>query len=316
MFPRTSAAEPPPAPKRRLLRRLIKWTAVAACLFVGSAWLTAEGIRFAGVVGEPFRDGRVDDSPADYGWEFEDVAVAAADGIELRGWWIPHRDARGRTLVVLHGICDRKTRMLDRVRQLRDIAPVNICLMDLRGHGDSGGVEVTYGLRERRDLSAVLDLLTARDDVEPTKIAVLGNSLGAAVALMTAADDRRIAGIVSEASYCDLDRLVHERGRSFFAPAPWRSLCGWFFRMRAGWKWSDVDVCAAAAAVDCPVLFIHGDADGQTDCDHSRTLLAACRSTDKQLWLVPGAGHIGLSTADEPGYARQVGAFLTRVLGK
>jgi pimeloyl-ACP methyl ester carboxylesterase len=303
-------------PRRSLRRRLVEWAVVLGCLFVGSAYLVAEGIRFAGLIGEPFRDSLRDASPADLGLEYEDISIAAADGIELRGWFIPHADAGGRTLIILHGICDSKNRMLDRVTQIRAVADVNICLMDLRGHGDSGGWECTYGLRETGDLSAVLDRLAARKDVDAKKIGVLGSSLGAAIALLTAARDGRIAAVVGEGAYCDFDRLVNERGRSFGAPLPWRAMCDRFFRFRAGWKWSDIDVSAAAAAMKCPVLFIHGDADDQTDCDHSRVLLAACSSADKSLWLVPGAGHVGLHHADEEGYRRRVGEFLAGALGK
>lgn len=80
-------------------------------------------------------------------------------------------------------------------------------LMDLRGHGRSGGKRISLGLVETRDLRQVLDHLLARDDVrEP--VGALGESYGAALALRWAAQDERVRAVVALAPYAELEPAI------------------------------------------------------------------------------------------------------------
>ncbi|NPA29421.1 MAG: alpha/beta hydrolase, partial [Epsilonproteobacteria bacterium] len=40
-------------------------------------------------------------SPAEWGAAYEDITYRTADGLTLRGWWIPGRDERA--VLLLHG---------------------------------------------------------------------------------------------------------------------------------------------------------------------------------------------------------------------
>lgn len=80
-------------------------------------------------------------------------------------------------------------------------------LVDLRGHGRSGGKRISLGPVETRDLRQVLDHLLARDDVrEP--VGVLGESFGAALALRWAAQDERVRAVVAFAPYAELEPAI------------------------------------------------------------------------------------------------------------
>src|SRR5262249_9230684 len=85
------------------------------------------------------------------------------------------------TVLVLHGIRDRKESMLGWGRGLAEIG-YRAVLVDGRGHGRSSGDFLTYGVVEARDLSRVLDALEARGLVAG-RVGAMGVSYGAATAV-------------------------------------------------------------------------------------------------------------------------------------
>ncbi|MCW5556895.1 MAG: alpha/beta hydrolase, partial [Verrucomicrobiae bacterium] len=76
-------------------------------------------------------------------------------------------------------------------------------LVDLRGHGASGGDRIHYGLRESEDLTALMDELVRRNQASWPAAAV-GVSYGAAVALRWATDDARVHPVVAVTPYARL----------------------------------------------------------------------------------------------------------------
>ena len=163
----------------RLLGRrwVLSTLAIGLSLFAAAAWTTAELMRRPRLYADPIRE---HETPARFGWAYEDVAVAAPDGQILRGWFIPEPRSAGRTVILLHGICANKGAMLGWAEIVRSACRANVCVMDLRGHGTSGGDSISYGLVEKHDVRAVFDHLAARPDVDRREIAVAGTSLGAA----------------------------------------------------------------------------------------------------------------------------------------
>lgn len=150
------------------------------------------------------------------GSRWEPVAIEAADQVPLRGWWLapaPSSDERPvRVVLVLHGLAEASPAMLGRAELLR-ASGWSVLLPDSRGCGRSGGAFVTYGAREAGDVRAWLDAIEARCGAGggPSAIACWGRSMGAAIALRAAAEDRRIAALVLEAPFADLKRTVAAR---------------------------------------------------------------------------------------------------------
>jgi pimeloyl-ACP methyl ester carboxylesterase len=312
-----AAAEPPGrSNRRRPWRRRLRWAVAAAVVLpVLAGWVGAEVMLRPRLARAPVD---LDVTPADLGWAYEDLAVAAADGATVRGWFIPHAGAEGRTLIVLHGFGDQKHCLLNRAARLRRTVAANLLLLDLRGHGDSGGT-VSFGRDETADLRAVVDALSARADVPPGKIAVLGASLGGAVAIRAAAEDPRLCAVVAEGAYASLPEAVADRAARWWVPAPvvWAARAA--FRLRAGFDWADCDPAADAARLRRPLLLLHGEADDQTPPRHSLRIAEAAANAGPgraSLWLVPGGGHVGLDRAGGAEYRRRVGDFLRSAWGR
>jgi ABC-2 type transport system ATP-binding protein len=123
----------------------------------------------------------------------------------------PGADSDGRRAAVLlaHGFGGDKK---DLAAQAREVAREGYVVLTYtaRGFGQSGGrIHLNSPDYEIADVSALLDLLAARDDVlldddgDP-RVGVAGGSYGGAVALMAAAYDDRVDAIVPAITWNDL----------------------------------------------------------------------------------------------------------------
>jgi pimeloyl-ACP methyl ester carboxylesterase len=142
-------------------------------------------------------------SPAHVGLAFEDVAFAAADGVPLKGWFVPAEGAGpGPAVVFVHGwlwnragnvgglvpFADRDVDFLTAVRAVHD-AGMHVLLFDLSNHGRSGSRRpMTFGAWEARDLIGAMSYVRGRPEVDPVRVGVLGPSMGGNTALEAAPD--------------------------------------------------------------------------------------------------------------------------------
>ena len=73
-----------------------------------------------------------------------------------------------------------------------------VLLFDRRGEGVSEGDGNMFGWNGERDIFAALDYLEQRPDVDPGRIGGVGLSVGGELMLQAAAEDDRLAAVVSE----------------------------------------------------------------------------------------------------------------------
>ncbi len=96
-------------------------------------------------------------------------------------------------------------------------------LVDLRGHGQSGGNRISFGLREAEDLSNFTDELARRLQVS-WPVNAVGVSYGAAVALRWASIEPRVHRVVAITPYDRLAAAVEGLRRDYAAWLPERMI--------------------------------------------------------------------------------------------
>jgi alpha-beta hydrolase superfamily lysophospholipase len=214
--------------------------------------------------------------------DYQEVTFTGWDAVQLKGWRFPARGVRRGTLIYLHGIADNRGSSLGAAERFttRGFA---VIAFDSRAHGESGGTACTYGYYEKRDLQKVLDTVDARP------IVVMGASLGAAVALQTAAEDPRIDAIVSVEPFSDLKTVATERAPFFLTSGMIQAAFATAER-QGHFSLAAVSPELAAARITVPVMLIHGALDDQTPPAHSQRIYAALKSP-KRLLIADGAGH-------------------------
>ena len=219
--------------------------------------------------------------------------LASAPGY-LSAWVIepPVSPAKG-TILLLHGVrLDKRSSALVAL-SLND-AGYRTVLVDLPGHGGSGGRYLTYGAREPRELSRLLDALSA-SGVNLGPVGAYGFSYGAAVAIDLAASDQRVRSIVAVSSFASLRAVVGDYRRKYLPDALGFVPDAWFQQAVTGAGWlTNFDPDASAPvrniAASAATLLIHGDADTQVPLWHSRQLERAAAGR-AQLLVVRGATH-------------------------
>jgi uncharacterized protein len=188
-----------------------------------------------------------------------------------------------------------------------------VVLMDARAHGESEGSMGTYGWLERNDTRAILDALAAEE--HPAHIFALGESMGAGIALQSAAADPRIEAVVAEAPFASLREASYDYagfqkypwlGKTLFAPGAWLMLARG--QALAGFSAAGVSPERAVAERAFPVLLICDTADTTLPCRHAQRIYAAARGP-KSLWIVPRAFHTGALGFEPEEFKRRVLQF-------
>lgn len=221
--------------------------------------------------------------------------MVAFDGVRLAGWYVPSADGAGPrapTVVLVHGHGSNKSGMLRHGSALHEHH--NLVAFDLRNAGQSTGDRTTMGFEERADLRAVIDWLERTKG--PKQIGVIGSSLGAATAILEAADDPRVDAIVIDSMHARLEFAVARRllrNNQFVVPGTWAIFTA--AEMRTGTDLADADPLDAVAAVgDRPLLITHGGGDSlDVPAQSSQLIERAAREAGVpvEVHICPGARH-------------------------
>jgi pimeloyl-ACP methyl ester carboxylesterase len=253
-------------------------------------------------------------TPASFQLAFEDVAFQAADGVELRGWWVPAPQARG-SVILVHGLNRSRIEMVKKVPFLHG-AGWNALLFDLRHHGASGGDASTFGDRERLDVQAAKAFAAKRAS---GPVVFWGVSLGAAAATLAAAGDQSVAGLVCDSTYRSLRDTVRHHLSLFrrfrwwlrLVPSwPVASEVVWWMGRRGRFDPDAVDLVAAASRLSGrPTLFVCNSGDRRMPPEIAFELKAAAGENARVL-VVPGNSHGGAWREGTAAYERAVGDLL------
>ena len=136
----------------------------------------------------------------------------SSDGLKIAGILdLPADYKRGErrpAFIVLHGFGGNKDGQGQSVvaQQFADWGYVTLRI-DFRGCGDSEGERGRIiCLDQVADTRNALSYFATREEVDPEKIALVGSSFGAAVALFTGGADRRVAAVISCGGWGDGER--------------------------------------------------------------------------------------------------------------
>ena len=229
----------------------------------------------------------------------EDVAFTTADGLRLRGWFVPAAGPGGArpgpAVLVCNGNAGHRAMRAELAAELARMG-LAVLLFDYRGYGGNPGGPTEEGLAA--DARAALDHLAGRPEVDPERVVYLGESLGAAVALRLATE-RPPAALVLRSPFASLAEV----GRRHYPMLPVSLLL-----------WDRYDSAALVGRVRAPLLVVAGGRDRIVPPGHSRRLFAAAPEP-KRLVVLDGVDHNDPELHAGPRLLAELRAFLAGVPG-
>lgn len=265
------------------------------------------------------RPGKWTDPNVDFGLPFEDVGFPAVDGAELRGWLVPRAPEapeRAHWVVGVHGGGGDRRSFLGVTPALHR-AGYPVLLFDCREQGtsDGSGRGMGLGVREWEDVVSAVDFVESRG---AAGIAVFGSSQGGVAAVLAAAQDPRIDGVVAQSAGIELVGVLASVPPISSWPSLLVRLVARAVLMRVG---APLDYVASLASAPLelagqiaprPLLVIHGADDEMVPLEQARALYEAAEEP-KALWIVPGAGHRTLRSVAGHAYPSRLLDFLAEL---
>lgn len=237
----------------------------------------------------------MDATPATFHLPFEEVLIDVEAGVRVHGWFIKAAtEPSVATVLLSHGNAGNIVDRLDRVVSLRDLG-VDFLLYDYRGFGKSTGSpdeEGTY-----RDGRAVYDYLVKTRNLDPTRIVLMGESLGCAISVQLALE-RKAAGLILEAPFASIPHMA----AAIYAFLP----VGPFIRTR-------YDNLAKMPQLRMPLLVTQGTLDEIIPIAQGRMVFDAAPEPKKFL-PIEGAHHNDVYVTGGPSYRSAIAAFVAHAV--
>ncbi|MCD6352227.1 MAG: alpha/beta fold hydrolase [Armatimonadetes bacterium] len=189
---------------------------------------------------------------------------------------------------------------------------------DFRGSGESSGEfwEMTFE-SEVADALAAFDYLAGRPEIDPQRVAVLGLSLGGAVAACVAGREPRVAALVLWSAVSELEllakRFADEHAPHHLPDGRWE-LGGLGLGQEFVDTIADARPLDEARAFSKPCLIVHGTKDETVNVSHAHNY-ARTLGDKARLHLIEGADHVFARLDWEQEASEVTAEFLADVLG-
>jgi alpha-beta hydrolase superfamily lysophospholipase len=285
----------------------------------------------------------------------EDFNVTAPDGVTLRGWKVRPPNPNGSWVLCFHGVADNRVGVIGQAHILLRAGYSVVMMDARAHGASGGDMATYGWLERRDtkaiiDALLASELSEARSRItvqmqmpapplahppgiapppgtvvppppalepqpKPFHLFALGESMGAGIALQSAAYDPRIEAVVAEASFASLREAAYDYaglqkypllGKTFFAPSAWTML--YHGERLAGFPASEVSPEKAVGTRPFPVLLICDTADTTLPCRHSQKIYNAATGP-KDLWIVPNAFHTAALGFEPDEFQRRVLTF-------
>lgn len=304
---------------------------VLAALYVGASWVLNYCIMREGVAKvnlrkkeenaplSPYRSCYMENAHL---WEEqpkEEHEITARDGALLKGYAMKASEGGGRVLLAMHGHDCPPASVFPIVKPFLDRG-YNLFMPEMRANGASGGNAFTFGVKESEDALLWLDKIIEIFGKD-AEIAVYGNSLGGATALLLSAKDSlptQVKCFISDCSFSRLTKLFDcQTGGKLpgFISRPLYGVLDMLTKRKAGFSIFDAVPVKAVGKSGLPTLFVHGDADPLIPVEMCKELFDS-KVGLKEIRLFPGAAH-GVSYYTDPSaFAKTCFDFADRYMGK
>ncbi|MBQ9086808.1 MAG: alpha/beta hydrolase [Clostridia bacterium] len=246
---------------------------------------------------------------------FESIRILSSDGLRLAGQFLPSQSPARGIVLCFHGYHSSCRRDFTVHTRILHEAGYHVLLADQRSHGQSEGIYICFGAKERWDVGAWCRW--AEERFPSLSIALLGLSMGASTVLMATGTPlpSSVQGVVADCGFSSPFEIIARTLRYKHKIYPYPAIYGMniWSRILAGFDYWQVSCQQALQGNRLPILMIHGENDRFVPTEMSRRI---SRLFPDQicLWTVPEAPHSQSIYYDPDGYRSQLLSFLDTVM--
>lgn len=269
---------------------------------VGLRYLLRRGLTPEVALGGP--------QPGDFGLPAHEVHIESVRGKKLFAWYIPaNTSAPVPAVVLLHGWGGNANALLPAASTLHR-AGYTVLLPEARNHGRSERDGHSSLPRFAQDLESAVGWLARQPTTDTARIAVVGHSVGAAAALLSASRRRDYCAVVSVAAFAHPESIMRRWLRSRQIPY-WP--IGWLINRYVEWvigaRFNEIAPVSTLPKVACPVMLVHGRQDSTVPLEDGWRLLRSRADGKVSLLELDGTHE---TFADMESASQQLSAFLGR----
>lgn len=217
------------------------------------------------------------------------VSYPTADGLTLRSWYAPPKDAAAPVFVHFHGNAGNISDRSETLEYFRSLG-YGFLLAEYRGYGGNPGRPNEQGFYN--DARAAINWLKEQK-IDESRLVIFGESIGCGAAAQMAIEHPQAKALILEAPFTSAVKIAGD-------VYPW---LGPFSHLTL----DKYDNIAKAPSFAMPTLVISGDADSVIPYRHSEALIAAVGAQRKKLVTLKGGDHSNLISF---GLLKEVHSFI------
>ena len=226
---------------------------------------------------------------------FERVSIPY-ERSSLPAYFLPSKGGGSApTAIFICGLDTTKELWFLRAREQFRNRGINALFIDTPGIGEALRLQHFYTRVDYEvPVSAAIDYLITREDVDRERIGIVGSSLGGYYVTRAAAYEPRLKAVVAWGAIYDYHSVWERRMRQPATAAMGTTFSQLAFitgteSIEAAMDYiRDFRVGDHAARVHCPILIMHGAEDQQIPMDDAKSMFDAIASTDKELLIFSG----------------------------
>lgn len=244
---------------------------------------------------------------------YKDFYIQSFDNLKLHTSFYPAPIKSNKYVLGIHGFKSNPRKEFSPYIKFYHDKGYNVLLPDNRAHGKSEGKYIGMGVLDRLDCIDWTKFLVEHFG-ENIEILLHGISMGGATVLSASGEKNlpnQVKGIISDCGYTSVWEQIklHITGYLHLPSFPFLNICEFFCKHYAKYNFRTITPLKQVKKARIPILFIHGEKDALVPCSMAKELYSSCPS-QKQLLLIPEAGHAESIAIDSKSYYKAIIDFL------
>lgn len=244
-------------------------------------------------------------------YPFQDTYITSTDGLQLQALYQVNNEDH-QWVILCHGYKSNNENMKSYAYYYAQ-ENYNIVMPNNRAHGSSEGTYIGMGWLDKDDILQWIDWIVTQDT--QAQIILHGVSMGAATVMNVAGENpANVITVIEDCGYTSVwDIFTSELQARFSLPSfPILNITNVLANIKVGYDFKEASSLLQIQKTTIPILFIHGSADDFVPVDMVYTLYDATTS-EKDLYIVEGAGHAEANLVDAETYWNKVFTFIESV---